>query len=133
MFNIIYVLEHNCANMKQFPRKLTRQEKKWLSRGLKSLETGEYFGGGRWVDVETEKVKPLDEPVDTAFFLQQIDGLKVVSKCDCGDKNCYTVMFQHYRPGKKISTIVSYFTEDHRMLNIDVDEETGKLVQLEII
>ncbi len=59
---------------------MTDQERAWLMRGLESLPTGEYQGGGKWVEVATNKVKPVDEPINSAFWLQQIDGLTVVGQ-----------------------------------------------------
>lgn len=104
-------------------RKLTVQEKKWLIRGLNSLKTGEYFGGGRWVDMETGETLPPDEPIDPQPFLEQINNLRVIYKCKCGDKNCHTIHFQHFRKGKSVA-IVNYYTEDDRMLIIFIDEES---------
>ena len=113
-------------------RKLTEQEKKWLIRGLNSLKTGKYFGGGYWINVKTGKTLPLDEPIDPRPFFDQIDDLRAIYKCKCGDKNCHTVHFQHYRRGRS-DAIITYYTKDGRMLIIFVDEETGKLSELEII
>ena len=113
-------------------RKLTEQEKKWLIRGLNTLKTGKYFGGGRWVDMKTGKTLPLDKPIDPRPFFNQIDDLRVVYKCKCGDKNCHTVHFQHYCRGKSVA-IISYYTKDGRRLIIFVNEQTRKLSELEII
>ena len=113
-------------------RELTEQEKKWLIRGLETLKTGEYFGGGRWVDLDTNETKKLDEPVDAEFFLQQIDELQVVDKCLCGDATCHTVKFQNFKRGKSVAIVCSS-TEDKRMLIIHINEDTGHLAELEII
>ncbi|MBA3601955.1 MAG: hypothetical protein H0W45_12135 [Acidobacteria bacterium] len=61
-------------------RELTEQEKNWLIRRLETLKTGKYFGGGNWVDLDTNETKELDEPFDAEFFLEQIDELRVVDK-----------------------------------------------------
>ncbi len=113
-------------------RKLSEQEKLWLICGLNTLKTGEYFGGGKWVDVATNETKELDEPIDAQFFLEQIDGLRVVRKCNCGDATCHTVMFQNFETGKSVA-IVCGNTEDKRMLIIHINKDTGLLAELEII
>lgn len=113
-------------------RSLTEQEKNWLIRGLETLKTGEYFGGGNWVDLETNKTKELDEPLDPEFFLAQIDELRVVGKCHCGDATCHTVEFQNFEIGKSVAIVCSS-TEDRRMMIIHINEDTGPLAELEII
>ncbi|HEY0048829.1 MAG TPA: hypothetical protein VGB68_06075 [Pyrinomonadaceae bacterium] len=113
-------------------RPLTEQEKEWMIRGLKTLETGEYFGGGNWIDTKANEIKPLDEPVNSEYFLNQIDNLRVVGKCNCGAPDCHTIQFQHFDKGKSAS-LVCYHTEDNRMLIILINEDTGKLAELEII
>ena len=113
-------------------RELTIQEREWLIRGLSSLETGEYFGGNRWIDTKTGEIKAIDEPIDPKFWLDQIDNLRVVGKCGCGKPSCHTVQFQNFEKGK-IETIVSYYTEDKRILNISIHEDSGLLAELEII
>ena len=113
-------------------RALTEQEKEWLLRGLKTLGTGEYFGGGNWIDTETNKRLPLDEPVDPQHLINQINNLRVIGECGCGEPNCHTVQFQNYERGKS-AAIVCYHTEDKRMLIIHVNEDSGQLAELEII
>jgi hypothetical protein len=113
-------------------RPLTNQERNWLIRGLKTLETGEYFGGDNWIDTETNKRKSLDQPIDPLFHLQEVESLYVVGQCNCGERNCHTIQFQNYEKGKS-AAIVCYHTEDKRMLIIHINESTGKLAELEII
>jgi hypothetical protein len=113
-------------------RELTEQEKNWLIDGLKTLETGEYFGGGRWIDLDTNETKEHDEPIDAEFFIAQIDELRVVDKCTCGEANCHTVKFQNFEVGKSVAIVCSA-TEDKRMLIIHINEDTDKLAELEII
>jgi hypothetical protein len=113
-------------------RKLTQKETDWLKQGLATLQTGEYFGGGRWIDIETDETKPLDESIDNKFFLDQIETLRVVYECECGQSNCHTVHFQHFEKGKSVA-IVSSSTDDKRMLIILINEDTGCLSELEII
>jgi hypothetical protein len=113
-------------------RKLTEQEIIWLRQGLATLRTGEYLGGGSWIEIETDETKPLDKPIDNKFFLNQIENLQVVSKCECGESNCHTVKFQNFEKGKS-AAIVSSSTDDKRMLLIFINEDTGKLAELEII
>ena len=114
-------------------RDLTKQEKDWLIQGLQTLKTGEYFGGGNWIEMETGKIKPLDEPIDPQFFLNQIIWLRVVSKCDCGEPNCHTVRFQKEGYSKSRVAIVTTYIEDGRMLIIHIDEESGIIIELEVI
>ncbi len=111
---------------------MTEQEKNWLIRGLKTLETGEYRGGGKWIDGKTGKVKPLDEPKNAEPFLRQIDEIEVIYKCACGEPDCHTIRFQNFERGK-CGAMVTTATEDGRMLIIDVHRETNLLAGLEII
>ncbi len=113
-------------------RELTKQERDWLVRGLNSLKTGEYSGGNRWIDTETGKIKPLEETIDPKFWLEQIDNLRVVGKCRFGKIKCHTVQFQHFEK-EKVEAIVSYYTDDSRMLNIHIHVDSGLLAELEII
>lgn len=113
-------------------RFLTQQEKDWLLRGLQTLETGQYFGGGNWIDTQTNERVRLAKPVDPAFLLSQIGDLQVVSQCDCGEANCHTVQFQHYQKGKS-AAIVCYHTEDNRLLIIHLNRDRGLLAELEVI
>jgi len=100
-------------------RALTEQERNWLVRGLNALGTGEYFGGGRWIDTKTNKRKRLDDPVDPTSLLNEVDDLRVIDECDCGEPNCHTVKFQNFERGKS-AAIVCYYTEDSRMLIVHV-------------
>lgn len=113
-------------------RLLTQQEKSWLIRGLNTLATGEYFGGGRWVDTKTNKTKKLDKPINPEFFIEQIENLRVIGSCNCGEANCHTVQFQNFEIGKLVN-LVFYNTEDKRMLLIHINEDTNQLAELEII
>lgn len=117
-------------------RKLTQQEKKWLRRGLKTLPKGEYFGGGKWIDVKTGKIKPKDKPLENKKYLEQIDGLRVIKKCKCGEKSCHTITFQHYKDGYhggRSVLLAESHTEDGRMLIVFADRKTKMLTELEII
>ncbi|MFC1579489.1 hypothetical protein ACFL4N_01100 [Thermodesulfobacteriota bacterium] len=115
------------------PRELTDQERGWLVSGLKSLSEEHqvppvhrhYISAGKTV---------LDEPelIDPKPLIEQIDGLLVVSECRCGQPSCHTVQFQHTEQGK-LETIVNHYTDDGRMLNIDINEETGFIAGLEVI
>jgi hypothetical protein len=113
-------------------RELTEQKKTWLRRGLESLSRGEHWGGGTWIDTKTGKTKPRDEAIDPQFWLDQIEGLRVVSQCNCGEPNCHTVQFQNFKSGR-VAGIVTYHTGDGRHLNILVNEDKGLLAELEII
>ncbi|SMB96919.1 hypothetical protein SAMN00808754_1708 [Thermanaeromonas toyohensis ToBE] len=118
--------------MREVPRPLTEEEREWLRQALSLLSTGEYLGGGRWVDAETGQVLPLDPPIDPEPYLAQIERLQVVDMCRCGDPGCHTVRFQHYRPGKSVA-LVHTNTLDGRQLIVFVDEETELLTELEVI
>lgn len=114
-------------------RELSDQERVWLVSGIKSLSEEyqappvhrHYISAGKSV---------LDKPelIDSKPLLEQIDGLRVVSKCGCGESSCHTVQFQHVQQGT-LETIVNHYTDDGRMLNIDINEETGLIAQLEVI
>lgn len=113
-------------------RDLTKQEKEWLFKGLSTLESGKYFGGGRWVDTENGEFKPLDDPIDPAFWINQIDSLRVIGQCECGEPNCHTVKFQNFERGKSVA-LVCDSTDDKRMLIIHINEDNGLIAELEII
>ncbi|WP_035107943.1 hypothetical protein [Desulfovirgula thermocuniculi] len=114
------------------PRTLTEEERKWLEEALVLLPTGEYMGGGRWVDVETGETIPLDPPVHPKPYLAQLNDLLVVEECGCGVPECHTVKFQHYRPGKSCA-LVHTTTDDGHQLVVFADEEMGLLTELEVI
>ncbi len=113
-------------------RPLTDQERAWLIRGLNSLATGEYADGGRWIEKKTGEVKPLDPPQDPSSWLDQVDSLRVIGQCNCGEPNCHTVQFQDFE-GSQVVAIVTYHTEDGRLLNVLINERTGRIAELEII
>ena len=113
-------------------REITKQERDWLIKGLNTLETGQYFGGGRWIDTKSGETKPIDEPVDPKYWFNQIDNLRVVGKCDCGESNCHTVKFQNFESGKVVA-LVCDSTYDGRMLIIHIHEDSGLIAELEII
>ncbi len=113
-------------------RGITKQEKDWLLKGLGTLKSGKYFGSGRWIDTETGKTRPLDEPVDPAYWLNQIENLRVIDKCHCGESNCYTVKFRNFESGKSVA-LVCDSTDDGRMLIIHINEDNGLIAELEII
>lgn len=52
--------------------------------------------------------------------------------CGCGNPACETVFFQHYRSGR-VAPLVQAETDDGRVLIVYVDEETKKLVELEVV
>ena len=112
------------------PRPLTDQEKEWLKQALALLPTGEYFGGGRWVDALTGEVAPPDPPIDPEPYLKQLDSLMVVGRCQCGDPRCHTVWFQPQRCRSYV--LVHTSTGDGRELVVFVDSE-GRLTELEVI
>lgn len=113
-------------------RELTAGEREWLILGLRTVATGEAWGGGRWVDTGTGLIEPRDSLVDPRPLLDQVDSLRVVGRCECGDPRCHTIRFQHYERGKSVA-IVSHSTDDGRLLVIHVHEQTGLLAELEIV
>lgn len=112
-------------------RPITDQEHAWLIRGLKTFETGEYEGGGNATDAKTGETLPPPEPIDPAPYLAQLDGLRVVGKCGCGQPNCHTIKFQHHGEGSS-AAFVTHHTEDERLL-IVFENDDGMLSELEII
>jgi hypothetical protein len=101
-------------------RSLSEQERTWLGRGLAVLQTGKHRYGDS------------SRAVDTRRYADQIDGLRVVHQCECGEPTCHTVHFQHFRRGRSIA-LVDTTTEDGRMLIVLVDEDTDMLAELEVI
>lgn len=118
-------------------RKLTSEEKKWLSIGLNTLKSGEYRGGGHWINIKTSKIKEKDNPIDPGFFLKQIDNLKVIAtkkskdfkliinfavdKSQAGNNNCLVNYSIEYRP------------KLWRNLLIFVEDKAGQLTSMEIV
>jgi hypothetical protein len=117
---------------RKMKRELSVQERDWLTQGLHSMATGEYRGGGIWVDLKTGKTVPKDDSIDPAPYLEQVPSLQIVGQCSCGDSTCHTVRFQNYAKGRSIA-LAQYHTDDGRMLIIHVNEDTGKIAELEII
>ena len=115
---------------KMSPRPITAQERKWLVRGLNSLASGEYVGCHS-IDLATGTKPPPAPPTDPQPYLDQLDHLVVVHKCNCGGKNCHTVCFRDVPKGKP-RTLVMHNTDDCRWLIITVDNETQELAALEI-
>jgi hypothetical protein len=113
------------------PRPITSQERAWLIRGLNSLRTGEYVGCHA-IDLDTWRHPPLGPPVDPQPYLDQLDKLVVIQKCNCGGKPCHTVYFQESQ-WSEMRTLVMHCTDDGRWLNICVNHTTQELVKLEII
>ena len=120
-----------CPQNKLQPRPLTVQERSWLIRGLESLRTGEYVGYHA-VNLATGKKPSLGPPINPQPYLDQLDDLVVIEKCNCGQKNCQTVKFRRVNP-KKIETLVMHNTEDGRWLVITAHKDTHKLAELEVI
>ena len=113
-------------------RALTEQEKTWLLRGLNTLATGEYSGGGNWIDAKTNELLPLAPPVNPQPLIDQMAELQVIEQCNCGEPSCHTIRFQHFER-RKSKKIVFYHTEDKRLLLIFVNRDSGLLAELEII
>jgi len=116
---------------KMRPRPVTTKERAWLVRGLESLRTGEYVGCHS-INLATGKPPPPGPPRDPQPYLDQLDKLIVVSRCNCGLKNCHTVAFQGFQKGK-IRTLVMHNTKDGRWLIITAHEDTNELTELEVI
>jgi hypothetical protein len=113
-------------------RPLIPQERKWLIEALSTMERGEHFGGGVLVEQKTGAVKPRDRAVDPSFFLNQVDSLLVTSKCECGDPNCLTVYFQHYR-GFHTGVVAFHQSGDGHTIIVHTDDGTGEINELEVI
>jgi hypothetical protein len=113
------------------PRPITAQERAWLIRGLNSLATGEYVGTGV-IDLDTGTPPPPGPPVDPQPYLDQLDNLVVVKKCNCGQKSCHTVDFRQSKKARHCGLVMTQ-TDDGRFLIISVNELTNELADLEII
>ena len=116
---------------KMRPRPVTTKERAWLVRGLESLRTGEYVGCHS-INLATGTPPPPGPPIDPQPYLDQLDKLVVVRRCNCGLKNCHTVAFQGFQKGK-IRTLVKHNTKDGRWLIITAHEDTNELTELEVI
>jgi hypothetical protein len=110
-------------------RKLTRQERIWLLRGLRSLKA---------CQVKDKKLKgkhsilgKFFKNIDVKKTLKTLNELKVIGKCGCGDPKCHTVQFQHFKPFQSIGFVDR--TGDHRYLLIGFDKKTKMLTELEVI
>jgi hypothetical protein len=122
-------------------RKLTSDERKWLILGLKTLKTGEYSGGGKWIDIKTGKVKNKDEPINPKIFLDQVDKLRVKSTCDCksckqNDKHIIEFDFDESKGGSNVNIVnysIEYKPKIWRNLLIFINNKTGQLTSMEIV
>lgn len=99
---------------------------------LSTLPTGRYAGGGYWVDCETNQLKPLDEPIDSSPYLAQLDSLRVVGRCGCGQIDCHTVYFEHFEPGTTVNLAI-LITRTGDLLTVGVDLATDRLTELEVL
>ncbi len=97
-----------------------------------TMERGEHFGGGVLTEEKTGQVKPRDKAVNPSFFLDQVDSLIVTDMCRCGQADCHTVYFQHYR-GEPTGAIAFHFADDGHTVIVHVDDKTGKIGELEVI
>ena len=114
-------------------RPLTDKERHWLITNLALLAVGLQVGGGHWVNADTGDPLPPSEPEDPTPYLAQIGRLRVVGKCGCNDPTCHTIMFRDYRTVNAIRTLVCGHTDDRRLAIIDVDDDSGELIGLEVI
>lgn len=112
-------------------RKLTKQEKEWLIKGLEYSQTEEYLKARKRRAEVAGKSTDINSP-EIEFYLKQIENLRVIKKCECGDADCHTVRFQHSKRDECRTLVVTQI-EDGRMLIIDIDKETKMLAGLEVI
>jgi hypothetical protein len=110
-------------------RKLTRQEKIWLLRGLRSLKA--YQFKDRKLKGKHSILGKFFKNINVKNALKTLDSLRVISKCGCGDPKCHTVQFQHFKPFQSIGFIDR--TGDHRYLLIGFDKKTKMLSEIEVI
>ncbi len=97
-------------------RPLTSEEKAWVERALRE--------------------EPDLQGQDITKFLSQIDSLRVNEACDCGDPQCRSVRFQHYRPGFSYGladAIMNKGTAQEFLVMLFADHETGLLTEIEVI
>lgn len=134
------------------PRPITAQERAWLVRGLRILATGQYVGC-HVLNLTTRSYPPPGPPIDPRPYLDQLDRLRVVSRCRCGQNNCHKVGFEQSakavtRAGRVrgedrrdatkqtksrgLAALVHYHTGDGRYLIITVDPDTKELAELVI-
>jgi hypothetical protein len=87
-------------------RLLTKQEKEWLDRGF------EAYKAGKDIRFKSQsKTIPNTAGLNLDLLVQEIESLRVISKCDCGDPECHTIRFQNYEPGYS-REIITYHTEE---------------------
>lgn len=112
-------------------RKLTKQEKDWLIKGLEYTQTESCLQRRRLTAKALGKSVEI-KPSDLNVYLVQIDNLRVVKICRCNEPDCHTINFQHWQRGLSRAISVSQI-EDGRMLIVEVHKETNLLSGLEII
>jgi hypothetical protein len=88
-------------------RPLSKVERAWLERALRTLE-------------------------DHGTAVAQLDELRVVSTCCCGEPTCCTVQFQYFEPGCTC-LLATASTDDGRTIIVTAHERTGELTELEVI
>lgn len=106
-------------------RPLSNEEKNTLTSTLALMETGEEVG---YMD-------PIG-PADPTPYLSQIDSLVVSSECGCGQLGCRSVFFTEEYKGKSMFegvAPVAHGERDNAMVIIYAHNETGELVEMEII
>ena len=114
-------------------RELTDEERKWLIEALTSLKDGNQFMGGTAQGDISVLPKVWRGSMDPKFFLDQIDELRVTGECECHkDKSkTYSIYFQYYKPGCG-GLVVMYPIKNGPSVSVFVDDETGKISELEI-
>lgn len=113
------------------PRPITDQERAWLARGLESLRATQDLD--RFViEPKTQRKLLPGESLDPQPYLRQLDQLRVIKKCNCGQKNCHTVTFEGYQRHHS-HLLVHHKIDDGRRMMIMIHEDTHALVELEII
>jgi hypothetical protein len=110
-----------------YPRPIAGFEKDYIIKGIESLGNN-----GSPIPVELEDGKAGIFWLDNDEFINQLDSLIIIGKCQCGDPECHTVQFQHYRAGYSIK-LVEMILEDGRIMRIFINRELGLVSGLEII
>ena len=97
-------------------RELNKDEASWIEQALKEES-----------DLKSQ---------DITQYLEQIKSLKVVEECDCGDRECKSVRFQHYRPGYSYGLAdasINRGTNKEFLAIVFVDRQTRLITEIETV
>ena len=88
-----------------------------------------------WIE-QALREEPDLQGKDITQYLEQIKSLKVAEQCDCGDAECKSVRFQHYRPGYSYGfadASINKGTNQEFLAIVFIDRETRLITEIKTV